>query len=68
MDSEEYWKRRDFGADLGDMIQDNYGACALPHCMCLLPSRPWLGRGCRHWIPVRARTYRDLMRELTTRR
>jgi hypothetical protein len=66
VDSKEYWRRRDYGADLGDMIQDNYGTCTNPleRCACLAPRRPWLGRGCRWWQPVRARTYAELRAEL----
>lgn len=65
--SAENWHLRDFGEDLGDYIQDNYGVCALGRCPCLAPGVPWLGRACRHWIPVKSRNFHDLRSELRGR-
>lgn len=54
--------------DLAAYIADNYGQCDLGGLCyrkgCLNPKNEWLGRGCQHWHPVKARNWEELKLEL----
>jgi hypothetical protein len=56
--------------DYADYLLDHYGECALgaPRCVCLKPTKPWLGRLCPQWRPWGARTLDELQARLMQRR
>lgn len=61
--------------DLAEYIANNYGVCDRGddcfhgkdekghHNGCLYFTNPWLGRGCPHWKPVKAKNWEELAKE-----
>lgn len=45
--------------DLAAYLADNYGRCIASICVCRRDGK-WLGTGCLHWKPVKAKTFEEL--------
>ncbi len=44
--------------DLKAYFDENYGTCAMDHCICL--KNGWIGTGCYSWKPFGVSTWEEL--------